>query len=234
MQLEAGKSILENPNRQQVFILDIDSTLVTTYQRNQAILETFVNERAADFPEDCENLKIAQCQLGDYGYYTSLMRINFEPKDPSSLKALDQFWHEKFFSNEYLSSDKPTPGAVEWVQSLRDKNIGFIYLTARHSQSMWSGTLKSLEEMGFPINENILFLKKDLSDSDETYKSKILKSFLKKWRDHEAWLIDNEPVVLNKVAENHPEVKLLWFNSTHSGKMQPPPNALEVNSFLTD
>ena len=223
---------LKNPQPDHFFILDIDSTLLTTHQRNQAILDQFIMDNKEHFQEDCNNLAKAQCQLGDYGYHSALERIDFKEVNSGSLQALQDFWNTFFFSNDYLHNDVPTPGAVEWVQSLNNKNISFIYLTARHKETMWDGTLSSLQKMGFPISENNLFLKEDLSDSDDGYKSKTLEKILKQESDKEIIFVDNEPVVLNRVLKDFPSIRLVWFESTHSGKMEPPQEALRIDNFL--
>ncbi|MEM7647477.1 MAG: hypothetical protein AAF203_11245, partial [Pseudomonadota bacterium] len=200
------------------------------HQRNQAIVHQFIETQSDPFKEDCDQLKKISCQKGDYGYYSALDRIGFEEKSTGFLEHLQKFWRKHFFANEFLHHDAPMPGAVEWVQNLEKNHIPFYYLTARHKDSMWPGTLQSMANLGFPISEKNLFLKEDLSVSDETYKSLIFSNQLSN-RDRKRCLIDNEPVVLNKILNDHPDIALVWFRSTHSGKMEPPPSALEIQDF---
>ena len=223
--------LLKKPTPDQLFILDIDSTLVTTHQRNQSIIEAFILEFHNQFPEDCKALEKAECQLGDYGIESTLQRISFEEKNTGSLEALHAYWRENFFSGRHLHADQPTGGAVDWVQSLNKENIPFVYLTARHHGPMWTGTLKAMAEIQFPINTDNLFLKEDLSDSDETYKTKLISKLKEENPNKTLVLIDNEPVVLNRVAEDHPDVALVWFESCHSGRMQPPSKAQRIKDF---
>ena len=89
-----------------------------------------------------------------------------------------------------------------------------------------------MDKMGFPIDKEKLFLKEDLSLADEDYKSRLISKFVQLYPGLQMVLIDNEPVVLNKVAENHPQVGLVWFELTHSGKMEPPAQALPIQSFI--
>ena len=44
-------------------------------------------------------------------------------------------------------------------------------------------------------------------------------------------LIDNEPVVLNRIRKDHPNVQLIFFESTHSGKEEPPADIITINEF---
>lgn len=222
---------LKKPTASDFFILDIDSTLVTTHQRNQAILEDWVKQHGHQFPQESQLLKLAQCQFGDYGLHDALRRVKFEESILGSRQHLDDFWRQHFFSNNYLHQDVATRGAVHWVQNLEEWGVDFVYLTARHKTQMWEGTLSSLNELGFPINENILFLKEDLNDSDEIYKSKTMHKLISQYTDKKLWLIDNEPLVLHQISEDHPQVNLVWFESTHSGKKQPPTGIARITDF---
>lgn len=223
--------LLGNPSENDFFILDIDSTLVTTHQRNQAIIDAFIEQNESQFPDETNQLKKAQCQLGDYGIETSLKRINFQSPNENFMETLMGYWRENFFANHFLTSDCPTQDAVQWVQKLRQANIPFVYLTARHKATMWEGTLSSLQALGFPIDESILFLKDDLSLKDDEYKSRLMQKLIDENQGKKLWLIDNEPVVLNKMLADHPEVGLIWFDSCHSGRMDPPDNVLTIKHF---
>ncbi len=223
---------LKTPLDNDFFILDIDSTLVTTYQRNQAIINQFIKDQQSDHPLECQALRLAQCQLGDYGIATALNRIRFRSDNPDFQTLLNQYWRERFFSNDHLHSDQPTEGAVDWTQSLLNQSIPFIFLTARHHEKMWSGTLSSMKQLGFPITEDNLFLKKDLSVKDELYKTQTIRTLLNQHPNKNFVLIDNEPVVLNQIHTDHPQVQLVWFESCHSAKMEPPQNTPSINSFI--
>ena len=120
---------------------------------------------------------------------------------------------------------------MEWTLHLQSLGIEFVFLTARHFDSMWPGTLSSLQKLKFPIHEKNLFLKKDLSVSDAVYKTKTLSQLLANAPEKKVWFIDNEPVVLNQIQQDHPKVQLVWFDSCHSGKMMPPKNTPSLSSF---
>lgn len=215
----------------QFFVLDIDSTLVSTHQRNQAILFEFAHTYSKKFPEDSVSLLQAQCRQGDYGYLASLARIGFQPQHPETMTSLRTFWEKKFFSNDYLHHDMPFAGAVEWVHQLKQKGLKYIFLTARHKKTMWEGTLTTMASMGFPISAEILFLKEDLAESDELYKTKLMARLRHSLNHQEIWFLDNEPVVLHSIRKDHPDIRLAWFDSCHSGKMQPPPEAAVIRTF---
>lgn len=223
---------LSKPDLNTLYILDIDSTLVTTHQRNQAIVESFVEIHSSVYPEDCKIIGTLDCRLGDYGFRSTMQRKGVAETDLSCFKEFTKYWRQHFFSNAYLSFDQPTAGAVEWTQRLNSAHASFVYLTARHKVSMWDGTLKTMNEMGFPIHKDQLYLKEDLSLTDEEYKSALMQQLINENPEKQLLLIDNEPVVLNKIAQDHPEILLVWFELTHSGKMQPPVKALAIQNFI--
>lgn len=220
------------PQINHFYILDIDSTLVTTHQRNQAVLDHFIAEYSEKYPNECQTLKAAQCQPGDYGLRTALERISFQPQSANFSDVLNSFWRIHFFSNNFLVHDLPTPGAVEWTIQLAKSPAEFVFLTARPHQTMYEGSLSSLIQLGFPVSKNNLFLKDDTSISDDEFKARALKKILPKEKDITVWFIDNEPVVLNSIDQNFPHINLVFFDSVHSGKMQPPSRAHRIDSFL--
>lgn len=223
---------LLSPRQDTLYILDIDSTLVTTHARNQAILRDFCQEYQERFPEECQQLSKLECRLGDYGYHSSLERHQLNLEELECGETLTRFWREHFFSNRYLSLDQATPGAISWVQTLEQQGAPFVYLTARHHHSMWSGTLDSMNKLGFPMSEDRLYLKKNMQDSDAGYKSQLLSQWVEQGSQDHYLLIDNEPVVLHQILKDLPQTHLCWFDLTHSGKMNPPENAYSIKSFL--
>ncbi len=226
---------LKNPNTKSFFVLDIDSTLVSTHQRNQKIILDFCSDKKSLYPEECLQLQKIECRNGDYGFKSALTRLSFQSRTPGFSQILDLYWRERFFSNHYLYLDQPNPGATQWVQNMNKLKIPFIYLTARHHSTMWSGTLETMAQMGFPIDESCLHLKADKNAKDEIYKVETLRKLKNQFDKKEVIFIDNEPVVLCQIKTDfsHPTgLHLVWFNSCHSGRMHPPDEALEISHFL--
>lgn len=211
-------------------ILDIDSTLVTTYQRNQGILEAFCHRHKEDYPVDIAQLLKVQCLAGDYGLTTGLERSKVAFTSDQVRQSLFQFWRTHFFSNDFLHRDQPMTGAIEFANKLHNSGIPLMYLTARAHAPMIEGTIQSLQTLGFPMGPSLpLILKKEGSVADEDYKSAEIKKIKEKFE--EITLIDNEPVVLQKINRDHPEVQLIWMDSTHSGRAKAPDNATVITDF---
>jgi len=225
------KDLIEDLTSEHLVILDIDSTLLTTFQRNQAILEAFCEALSTDYPTDIAQLLKVRCQLGDYGLTTGLDRQGVTFSSDQVRHDLFEFWKRNFFSSSFLHCDQPVEGAVEFAQKLNKQNIPLMYLTARHWAPMFEGSQKSLLQLGFPLDASIpLVLKKDLSQSDAQYKSNVVKELLEKYR--KIVFIDNEPVVLQQIHRDHPSVELIWMDSTHSGKADPPEMARTIVNFI--
>lgn len=211
-------------------VIDIDSTLVYTHGRNQAILESFTQQFQKLYPDDCQQLGKVQCQPGDYGYFSALDRGQVQFSSKESEEALQKFWRQCFFSNDYLQHDTPTPGAKDFLLNLQKSQIPFGFLTGRYKGTMWEGTKASFEQHGFPYQEDRLILKEDPQEKDELYKSRVMSDLKKE--HNQIWLIDNEPVILHQMIEDHPDIKLVWFDCCHSGKKQPPENIPHIKDFL--
>lgn len=215
-------------NQNTLVILDIDSTLVLTHKRNQSILEQFSKEAKEDFPELCSKLQQIDCRPMEYGYQQALERTGLSLED-SDLNLLKDYWRQKFFSNDYLHYDILHLGALEFVLLLEERQIPFVYLTGRHKPTMWEGTLKVLQNFGFPIKENILHLKPEPKYIDEIFKSEKIAELKNGYET--VVLIDNEPKVLNQIAKDHPDVDLIFVDTCHSPNVTAPESALKIKDF---
>jgi len=98
-------------------------------------------------------------------------------------KNIEKFF-EVFLSDKYMHTDKPIEGAAESLQELSNE-YNIVYLTGRHDEaedSMKNGTLKWLEEHGFPVpnDEDIkLFMKSSRKMKDVKYKQDSLNDMIK-------------------------------------------------------
>lgn len=221
--------LLQSLTPDSLVVLDIDSTLLLTHKRNEAILKRFAEEKSAELPEFCKLLNTIECRRGEYGYKEALKRVTLDRAENDVLEALHTYWRQHFFSNTYLKHDIPHTGAVRFVETLEEKNIPFVYLTGRPREPMSPGTLEALQHFAFPATKNILFMKPQPKDIDEDFKSKKMAE-LKKLRSRTV-LIDNEPKILNKVAADHPEVELVFVDTCHSPNVTPPEGILTLTDF---
>lgn len=201
--------------RDTLFILDIDSTLVLTHGRNQAILRDF--SKVVKNQDHAMALAEATCSPMEYGFDRALARVGLDNTSKEFQEELFEFWKTHFFSGDYLKNDETHRGALAFVVQLHE-HFPVVYLTGRHHSTMWDGTLKDMKSRGFPISEDILILKKDLEQKDELYKSEILKE-LHKQHKHMV-IIDNEPKVLHQIEADHPNVPIIFVDTCHSPNVE--------------
>jgi hypothetical protein len=148
--------------------------------------------------------------------------------------ALHSYWADGFFANDYLHHDEPLPGAVSFVQELHQLGAGIMYLTGRDVPRMWKGTAASLKQHGFPIDLPgvELVLKPDQALDDARFKVEIVRSAEERYE--RIWLFENEPVNLNLMSRECPEVGLVFIDSTHSGRENVDPVLDNINHFECD
>jgi len=210
-----------------LWVLDIDSTLVLTHKRNEAILHRFAAEFAGTHPEFCKKLAQTECLALEYGYGKALERAGIA--QDVATQPLAVYWRKHFFSNEFLHYDIVHGQAVEFVAALRKKNWTFVYLTGRPKPLMFEGTLRVLREFGFDVREEDLYLKPRPEDKDELYKSAQITEFKKSFQN--ILFFDNEPKVLNQVDRDHPEIPMIFMDTCHSPNVVPPAKSLRLREF---
>ena len=100
-----------------------------------------------------------------------------------SSEEMDEFW-SSFLSEKYLHTDRPAPGAADFLNEVRSKRVELFYLTGRHDESgdsMRTGTVDWLRANGFPDPEEPgveLFMKPTRKEDDKEYKRSLLKERL--------------------------------------------------------
>ncbi len=206
-------------------VLDIDSTLVQTHKRNEAILRSFAKDSTHSRRSLFEQ---AECFPLEYGYAQALERLGLQAEDEVAKEAA-KYWRQHFFSNNYLHHDIPHDGAVEFVELLNKKWIPHVYLTGRPKPLMWEGTLETLNQLGFPVEEKILHLKPQPQDVDEIFKSQKMNELKKNYS--QVVFIDNEPRVLNQIDHDHSEIHLIFVDTCHSPNVVPPSSAFKIKDF---
>lgn len=211
-----------------LFVLDIDSSLVLTHKRNEAIVRRFAQSISARNPQLSQQLATLECLPMEYGYFAALERSapQISKEDAESLHS---YWKEHFFSNDFLSCDLAHRDAVRFVNTLKEQKRSFVYLTGRPSDRMRPGTLATLSTLGFPISDDILFMKPNDSYVDESYKADILASIIAGYE--QVLFIDNEPRVLLQIEKHHPQVELVFVDTCHSPNVTAPTKALVIKDF---
>ena len=157
-----------------VVVFDLDSTLFDVSKRSFEILkEWLTHPESGSFHETRE--KLSDLEPSEMRYsLEDVWEIKKIPSDVSPfdhhLKHAKRFWRARFFANEYLRHDEPTPGAVQFVKTLYEAGVMIVYLTGRDVPLMAFGTFDQLKSHGLPIEVErtrlILKPKRHLDDLD--------------------------------------------------------------------
>ena len=224
------KEVIEKAKtRKSLFVFDIDSTLFCMKYRTQALIESCLKSTAfrKKFKPHLQKIKEIQVTETDWSIPEIMARYGFHP-DEEVVIAVHDIWRKGFFSNDYLHLDRPYKNCVSFIQSISQLNAPIYYLTARNYNTMFEGTIRSLNQWGFPLNkESHLIMKKDSKNSDVAHKTSHLQNLSKKFDT--ILFFENEPVILNRVAQALPNIQLFWMNSAHSRQELPPKTALTLN-----
>jgi hypothetical protein len=209
---------------------DLDSTLFEVTERNQRILEEFVeSEHLENYPHIKKLLKEVRMQLSDHGLGMAIRRhYGDNLKDEKVKEQLIEYWKARFFTDEYLDIDTPFEGSVEYVRELHNLGTHIFYLTGRDVVRMGKGTPRQLTKWKFPHEEARaqLIMKPQKGLDDARFKTDQLKGLGKV-----DWFFENEPQIIHLVEEEIPEVKIVFFESSHSGKKDPKSEWLTIRSY---
>ncbi len=227
-------TVHKNNGKNVIVVFDLDSTIIEVTPRMTQILRDFTQDKhhRIRYMRECVKLERYSHHPKDWGIEHSLERLGLAGTSFDFYKDLMNFWKKRFFSNAYLHLDEPVPGSKEFLTELVSKGADVAYLTARENSCMLEGTIESLKKLEFPLHPKLknLILKDDNSKSDCEFKRDVLKKYLRDYAS--VWFVENEPVNLNLVYQTLPQVKLVYFDSVHSGREEPPKEAAKISSFV--
>ena len=207
------------PNNKRVFVFDIDSTLYDVTPRNQEIVRDFGHTSDLLEPSLKDTLKSFNSESNDWGIKAGLMRLNLPLLNRLLIDSIKEHWNQFFFSDKFLHLDQVYPGAIDFVQAL-NKISPVYYLTGRDIARMGAGTIEQLKASNFPLDSqrDKLILKPEKSLLDHDYKVEELKKLTEDFS--EIHFFENEPVILNAVHDQLPDVKLYYVESVNSGRAE--------------
>lgn len=146
-----------------VLVFDIDSTIMNTGPRNQAIADAAY----AACPDLFTGKPLLNGEVWDM--CAALVRSGLLPE--KNIPVLRKFWQDRFFTNEWLAYDRPYPHVAECLHALKNEGFILVYLTGRDAPGMEAGTRKSFRDNGLPAagSEKFIF-KPDFSIPDTEFK----------------------------------------------------------------
>src|SRR5262249_8146017 len=130
-----------------------------------------------------------------------------------------------------LIEDTPHEGAVEYVNQLHKLGAKIVYLTGRDVHRMETGSLASLKKWNFPTDppNAALVLKPHKDHDDAEFKRDHFNQIENK--QHPIWFFENEPHNIQLLLKDSPHVKIVYYDSVHSGKSEPPVGLPVIKDF---
>lgn len=228
---------LHQQGKRALAVFDIDSTLFDVSPRVQQILLDFAEEpeQQKRFATHIAGLKNIRTHRKDWGFQNALERAGFDGQHPEFEKAIHDYWYTRFFGNDYLKYDLPYDGAVEYVNDIANRGADVIYLTGRDIQRMGAGSALTLKHWGFPLDDiqHRLVLKPEKTMNDAEFKTNWFRNLPADVYE-EIWFFENEPVNICHLREHLPQIKVIFFESTHAGKAACPEDIPKIMHFLMD
>jgi hypothetical protein len=197
--------------RPTLAVFDLDSTLLSTQQRNHVILREFAAR--PDAPDALREIA-ARLTVDDmrWNAIDDVRAAGFS--DEAVLKDFRGFWFRRFFSSEYLRHDEPLPGAPAFVRDVH-AHAHVVYLTGRDEPNMGAGTRESLAAHGFPVAERTrVILKPRFDEPDLAFKRRAIEDLVAMGDVLAAF--ENEPANANLFAERFPEAEVVFLDTVHS------------------
>jgi hypothetical protein len=231
--LETSKAL----GSKSLAVFDLDSTLFDVRPRALKVIQSFceLEEIQQRFPDSLELLKTVQLLASDWGLKPAVERAGLGSHSHEFHQALKNHWRQTFFTNEYLHHDIPYEGSVEFVQKLHAGGSLIVYLTGRDIERMGQGSQEVLQKWSFPLETPSaqLVLKPKKGMDDAQFKSDWFAT-LQTQDLHKIWFFENEPANIHLVRKCHSHVDVVFFESTHSGRAQPPIDLPTILHFLMD
>ena len=200
---------------------DLDSTLFTVVPRLHQVMQNFAKDSMTQkrFPELIEKIRQVEFVATDWGIEGALLRAGLHDHSEEFSKLAHDFWYDKYFSNAYLQYDEPYDGAPEFIQQIWAHGAHIAYITGRDVARMGEGSVSILKKWGFPVNQERaeLVLKPEKGMNDARFKTDWFKK-IPAGAFSKIYFFENEPVNLHAIVEDCPDVEILFFESTHSGK----------------
>jgi phosphoglycolate phosphatase-like HAD superfamily hydrolase len=210
--------------RAPVITFDLDGTLMDNRPRVVRILHELGEFWASRHPDASAALRQAHTNGMAYSLIDNLRLLGIE--DPKLQEQGLRFWHERFFTDAYLTHDVEVPGAVQFARRCHASGATLVYLTGRDLPNMALGTFASLRDLGFPIGVvgTELVTKPDFDTPDHTFKEEVAAELGRLGEVVAAF--DNEPANCNVLRELYPAGVSVLVNTLHAP--DPPPLHADV------
>lgn len=197
--------------RPPLVVFDLDATLYDTRPRTLEILRDLSEDASTEDPDLSAALRGLTADGVDYLLTDTLRSCGIVRAD--AVNWASTYWRERFYADEWIQFDLPTPGAVDYVRACHDAGAVVLYLTGRDLPGMLAGTVTKLRDDGFPVGVvgTELVLKPDAGMGDEAFKRGALPT-LERVGDVVA-VFDNEPANCNLALDLYPAATVVLVDT---------------------
>ena len=212
-------------------IFDVDGTLLDNRPRILKILTEYADQELMKVRPDEAKL-VKALGVTDVQYRISDTFRGIGITDAAIINNATVFWSERFFSDEYLNYDTPTPGVVDYVRTLYSTGAKIVYLTGRDTERQLLGTVRALRAYGFPvgIQGTELIMKPTAGTQNAMFKQRVT-NYLRHYGLVVA-TFDNEPANINVYRRAFGNSLSVLFEAPHSANPPPLlPGVVKLSSF---
>jgi len=210
-----------------IIVFDLDSTLFDTAGRHLAILRAFAEQAPQIRPI------VDELGLSDFGWHVHAPLRTRGVDDPALFKALERFWFDRFFHDDWVGHDHPAAGAPEFVRACWERGCTAYYLTGRDAPNMATGTVRALQKSGFPMfsGRSLLHLKPDFKMPDAPFKQDAIHA-IRQLQGTVVATFENEPGNAKMFMDAFPEAVHYLVGSVRSPESpEPDPALVQVPDF---
>jgi len=204
-----------------VIVYDLDGTLFDNRSRVMKILaDTLMTPEGQKLDREILE-KVSNISARNMVYAIKDTLRNHGIEDEEVLEFFFKNWFDRFFTNEYVVFDVPTPGAKQFVETLYNSGVVSIYLTGRDTPGMRPGTERSLSMHEFPAPRGEmthLITKSTFEQPDTDYKIESIDTI--KAMGTVVGIFDNEPKPMNILARAFPEAESYFLDTLHSNDFE--------------
>lgn len=137
---------LERP----IVVFDLDGALFDTRTRTAQILREYADQELRSVrPEAAQRLLAMSYSSVGYMLAETLQNVGITESAVANNAAV--FWSQRYFTDDYVKYDQPTPGAVDYVRMMYSNGARIVYVSSRDVPRQLVGTVRALHERGFPI-----------------------------------------------------------------------------------
>jgi len=217
-----------------VVLLDLDSTLYEVGPRNlQIMVEWARSKEGSKYKEVSAMVEALELHQVKYSVKETLLALGVAEMGESmshnlcdAIQSAKSYWFNRFFTDSYLTFDRPYFGTREFVNELYGRGAEVVYLTGRDEPNMGKGTRDNLLRDGFPWNKEKthLWMKPSFHDSDLDFKRSAVQNI--RQMGHLVASFENEPPNVVALSELIPDAMHVFVDTVCSDQKTAPRDGL--------